>query len=87
MARPFAFEAEHTIYRTMTDDELYTQLRGLIPLPPWRYRQCRAMLARQMALREAGQDYQDYFRNYRAKLIEKAAQVIATSPAFVRYRR
>jgi len=74
----------------MTDDDLAHELRSLIPLPPWRYRQCRAMLARQMALREAGragQDYQDYFRNYRAKLIEKAAQVIATSPAFVRYRR
>ena len=71
----------------MNDAELNTELRSLIPLPPWRYRQCRAMLARQMALREAGQDYQDYFTNYRARLIEKAAQVIATSPAYVRYRR
>ena len=77
----------HNHLKAMSDDDLAHELRSLIPLPPWRYRQCRAMLARQMALREAGQDYQDYFRNYRAKLIEKAAPVIATSPVFARYRR
>jgi len=71
----------------MTSEELNAEMRKLIPLPPWRYRQCRVMLARQMALREAGPDHQDYFRTWQARLIADAREVIATSTRYYRYRR
>ena len=71
----------------MTDDELAHELRTLIDLPPRRYRAMRALLARQAALREAGPRHRAYFRKYRARLIQDADEVIATSPHFARYRR
>ena len=71
----------------MTDEDLNEEFRALIPLPPRRYRQCRVMVARQMALREAGPDHQDYFRKWQARLIADAGEVIATSTRYLyRYR-
>jgi hypothetical protein len=71
----------------MTDDELNSEFAKLIPLPPRRYRQCRVMLARQMALSEAGPDHQDYFREWQARLIAEAGAVIANSTRYLyRYR-
>jgi hypothetical protein len=71
----------------MTDDELHEEFRRLIPLPPRRYRQCRVMLARQMALREAGADHQEYFTEWQAKLIADAGERIAVSTRYLyRYR-
>jgi hypothetical protein len=69
----------------MTDDELNDALRSLIPLPPRRYRAARVLLARQAALVAAGPRHQAYFRKYRARLIQDADELIATSPHFVRY--
>ena len=71
----------------MTDDELAHEFRSLIPLPPRHYRQCRVMLARQMALREAGADWQAYFAEWQAKLIAEAGERIATNTRYLyRYR-
>jgi hypothetical protein len=71
----------------MNDIELQTEFAKLIPLPPRRYRQCRVMLARQMALREAGADWQAYFTEWQAKLISEAGERIATSTRYLyRYR-
>jgi hypothetical protein len=69
----------------MTDDELNAELATLIPPPPRQYRQCRVMLARQAALREAGPDHQAYFRQWRARLIEDAGELIKRSPKWVKY--
>ena len=60
----------------MTDIELQTEFAKLIPIPNRRYRQCRVMLARQAALREAGPDHQAYFRQWQARLIQDAGEVI-----------
>ena len=69
----------------MTDDEF--NFLTLIDLPPRRYRQCRVMLARQAALKIAGPRHRAYFRKYRARLIQDADEMIATSPKFAHYRR
>jgi hypothetical protein len=52
----------------MSEEELSEAFRTLIPLPPRRYRQCRVMLARQMALRAAGADWQAYFAEWQVML-------------------
>jgi len=71
----------------MSDDDLQTEFAKLIPLPPRRFRQCRVMLARQMALRMAGPDHQDYFRKWQARLIADAGEMIATNTRYLyRYR-
>ena len=70
----------------MTNDELNSEFAKLIPLPPRRYRQCRVMLARQMALREAGAGWQAYFAEWQAKLIADAGERIASAPKFARYQ-
>ena len=70
----------------MTDDDLAQEFRDLIPLPPTRYRNARVLLARQAALREAGPRHRAYFRKYRARLLQDADKLIATSPHFARYR-
>jgi hypothetical protein len=71
----------------MTDDELQSEFAKLIPLPPRRFRQCRVMLARQMALREAGADHQAYFTEWQARLIQEAGERIAVSTRYLyRYR-
>jgi hypothetical protein len=71
----------------MTDQELSEAFRALIPLPPRRYRQCRVMLARQLALAAAGPDHQEYFREWQAKLIADAGERIAVSTRYLyRYR-
>jgi hypothetical protein len=57
----------------------------LLDLPPRRYRAMRVLLARQAALTAAGPKHQAYFRKYRARLIQDADELIATSPHFVRY--
>jgi hypothetical protein len=71
----------------MTDEELNTAFRSLIPIPPRHYRAMRLLLARQAALREAGPRHRAYFRKYRARLLEDAAKVIESRQAFARYRR
>jgi hypothetical protein len=71
----------------MTDIELGEAFAKLIPLPPRHYRQCRVMLARQMALRAAGPQCADYFNQHQARLISKAGELIATSTGYLfRYR-
>jgi len=70
----------------MTDDDLQSEFAKLIPLPPRRYRQCRVMLARQMALREAGANWQAYFTQWQARLLSDAGERIATNPRFYRYQ-
>ena len=71
----------------MSEEELSEAFRALIPLPPRRYRQARVMLARQMALREAGADWQGYFTEWQARLISEAGERIATSTRYLyRYR-
>jgi hypothetical protein len=71
----------------MTDDELRFEFAKLIPLPPRRYRQCRVMLARQLALAAAGPDHQEYFREWQAKLLAEAGERISTSTRYLyRYR-
>jgi hypothetical protein len=57
----------------------------LLDLPPRRYRDARVLLARQAALAAAGPRHRAYFRKYRARLIQDADELIATSPHFVRY--
>jgi hypothetical protein len=71
----------------VTDEELSDGFRSLIPIPPRHYRAMRVLLARQAALREAGPRHRAYFRKYRARLIEDAAELIDRSQAFARYRR
>jgi hypothetical protein len=71
----------------MTDDDLQTEFAKLIPLPPYRYRQARVMLARQAALAEAGADWQAYFAERQGRLIADAAEQIATNTRYLyRYR-
>jgi hypothetical protein len=71
----------------MTDEDLQSEFAKLIPLPPLRYRQCRVMLARQMALRIAGAGWQEYFREWQARLIQEAGEVIAANTRYLyRYR-
>jgi hypothetical protein len=70
----------------MNDHELQTEFAKLIPLPPRRYRSCRVMLARQMALRDAGAGWQAYFAEWQARLIQDAGAVIRTNPRFYRYQ-
>ena len=70
-----------------TDDDLQTEFAKLIPLPPFRFRQCRVMLARQLALQAAGPRHRAYFRKYQARLIAGAGEVIANSTRYLyRYR-
>jgi hypothetical protein len=71
----------------MTEEELSEAFRALIPQPDRRYRQCRVMLARQMALRAAGAGWQAYFAEWQAKLIADAGERIATNTRYLyRYR-
>ena len=73
----------------MTDDDLAHEFHELISgvIPDRRYRAMRVLLARQAALREAGQRHRAYFRKYRARLIEDATELIESRQAFARYRR
>jgi hypothetical protein len=71
----------------MTDDDLAHELRSLIPLPPWRYRAMRLLLARQAALAAAGPRHRTYFRKYRSRLIADASEKIARSMHYVRYHK
>ena len=71
----------------MNDIEHRSEFAKLIPLPPRRYRQCRVMLARQLALQAAGAGWQAYFTEYQARLIADAGERIATSTRYLyRYR-
>jgi hypothetical protein len=71
----------------MTDDDLQTEFAKLIPLPPFRFRQCRVMLARQLALQAAGPNYAEYFTEWQARLIADATEQIATNTRYLcRYR-
>jgi hypothetical protein len=56
-------------------------------LPHRRYRHAVAMIARQVALREAGASWQEYFEENRHRLLTDAASVIATHQAWAKYRR
>ena len=71
----------------MTDDDLAHEFHNLISkLPHRRYRHAVAMIARQVALREAGPSWQDYFEEHRHRLLEDAAELIASRQVFARYR-
>jgi hypothetical protein len=71
----------------MTEEELNTEFYALVcQLPHRRYRHACAMLARQAALREAGPNWAEYFEKHRHRLLEDAAELIASRRAFARYR-
>jgi hypothetical protein len=71
----------------MTIEEFNEEFRALIPLPPRRYRDARVLLARQLAMSEAGPRHRAYFRKYRARLIADAAEEIANNPRYYRWRK
>jgi hypothetical protein len=51
-----------------------------------RHHHACTMLARQLAFKEAGPMVGEYFAKYRLALIAEAAEIIATSPGFARWR-
>ena len=72
----------------MTEDELHSELRSLIrQLPGRRWRNACAMLARRAAMAAAGPSWQDYFEEHRHRLLEDAAELIATRSSLAKYRR
>ena len=80
----------------MREDELCTLTWDDIANPSlnnpyaWRYarrnRLAVTMLARQIALKEAGTMADEYFAKYRARLLAEAKDIIATSRHFKRWR-
>ena len=51
-----------------------------------RHRTACAMLARQIAFKEAGTMADEYFAKYRPRLLAEAKEIIATSQHFKRWR-
>jgi hypothetical protein len=51
-----------------------------------RHRRACELVARQIALKEAGPKHQAYFKKHRRKLIAVAAALIVSSPSFERWR-